>query len=63
MRCTNNVFKTLGLLLLMAMFPLWAMAQDVTVKGVVSTRDGPAIGATGKVKGAQNGVITDLDGN
>ena len=63
MKHSNHVFKTLGLMLLMCLFSLGTYAQAQTIKGVVSTSDGPAIGATVRVKGTQNGVVTDLDGN
>lgn len=64
MNCTSKVLKrTLCLLLLMLMLPVATFAQKVTVKGTVSAADGPIIGATVKVKGAQGGVVTDIDGN
>lgn len=64
MRRMSKSCKALGLLCLMLMFPLWALAQGtITVKGVVSDDDGPIIGATVKEKGASGGVISDLDGN
>lgn len=45
-------------------FALAISAQNTTVKGVVSDSSGePIIGATVKVVGTSNGVITDLDGN
>ena len=38
--------------------------QTIQVKGQVVDQDGePLIGATVKVKGAQTGAVTDLDGN
>ncbi|MBQ5577479.1 MAG: SusC/RagA family TonB-linked outer membrane protein, partial [Prevotella sp.] len=45
------------------MMPFSLHAQNITVKGTVSAADGPIIGATVKVKGAQGGVVTDFDGN
>lgn len=63
MNCTKNVFKTFSLAMLLMLFPLMAMAQNVTVKGQVSDSEGPIIGATVKVKGASTGVVTDMDGN
>lgn len=62
MKCTSNVLKTLGVLFLLAMCPLWISAQNVTVKGMVSDDGGPVIGATVKEKGATTGSVTDLDG-
>ncbi|MBQ4387898.1 MAG: TonB-dependent receptor [Prevotella sp.] len=55
--------RTLGVVLLLCMLPCGAYAQKITVKGTVSAADGPVIGATVKVKGAQGGTITDYDGN
>ncbi|MBQ9655251.1 MAG: TonB-dependent receptor [Prevotella sp.] len=64
MKRTCKVLKrTLGLMLLFCMLPIGAYAQKITVKGTVSAADGPVIGATVKVKGAQGGTITDYDGN
>ena len=62
MKCTSNVLKTLGVLFLLAMCPLWISAQNVTVKGMVSDDGGPVIGATVKEKGSTTGSVTDLDG-
>ena len=62
MELTNKVSKTLVLLLLAIMMPLWTLAQ-VAVKGTVSDSDGPLIGATVKVKGSATGTVTDMDGN
>ena len=55
--------RILGLVLLLCMLPCGAYAQKLTIKGTVSAADGPVIGATVKVKGAQGGTITDYDGN
>lgn len=64
MNCTSKVLRrTVVVLLLLVMLPLGIHAQQVTIKGTVSAADGPIIGATVKVKGAQGGVITDYDGN
>ena len=38
-------------------------AKTILLKGVVKDAGGPIIGATVNVKGTNNGVITDLDGN
>ena len=51
------------MMLLMLMIPMVSFAQKVTVKGTVSAADGPIIGATVKVKGAQAVAVTDIDGN
>ena len=64
MNRTSKVLKrTLGLMFLLCMLPLGIRAQVITIKGTVSAADGPIIGATVKVKGAQGGVVTDFDGN
>ncbi len=62
-RTSKVLRRTLGLVLLLCMLPIGAWAQKMTIKGTVSAADGPVIGATVKVKGAQGGTITDYDGN
>lgn len=62
-RTSKVLRRTLGLVFLLCMLPLGIHAQNITVKGTVSAADGPVIGATVKVKGAQGGVVTDYDGN
>lgn len=63
MKRTKEACKTLGLLILMSIFPLWVFAQNtLTITGHVTDDDGPIIGATVKVKGSSTGAITDLDG-
>lgn len=63
MNRTKYVLSALCILVLMCLMPFEALAQSNTIKGTVSSSDGPVIGATVKVKGSSNGVITDLDGN
>lgn len=63
MKHGKKVFRIFGLLLFFALFPLWAGAQNVNVKGTVSDDSGPVIGATVRVKGTSNGSVTDIDGN
>ena len=64
MKCTNYYFKPFGLLLLLCLIPLWSIAQNITVKGIVKDNFGePIIGANVTEKGTTNGMITDLDGN
>ena len=65
MKHSIKVCKTLGLLILMSVFPLVAMAQGsaITVKGQVTDDQGPIIGATVREKGAKAVAVTDLDGN
>lgn len=64
----KNVLKTSGKFLLLSMVGLLlsvhALAQSITVKGVVIDNTGlGVIGANILVKGTTNGTITDLDGN
>ena len=48
---------------LMLFSPLGAWAQQIVVKGIVTDDMGePVMGATARVKGTNNGTITDLDG-
>lgn len=52
------------LILLGCMLTLQTHAQNLQIKGTVTSRDDrePLIGATVKVKGTSNGVVTDIDG-
>ena len=43
--------------------PVPAVQQTKKITGTVSDQFGPVIGATVRVKGSSNGVITDMDGN
>lgn len=53
-----------SLFLILCLFSLQLMAQNLIVKGVVlDTTDEPVIGATILEKGTDNGTITNLDGN
>ena len=55
--------KILSIAMLIAM-PLYASAQNITVKGNVKDAAGQAvIGASVIQQGTMNGVVTDLDGN
>lgn len=64
MKNTNHYFKPLGLLLLFCLIPLWSIAQNIMVKGVVKDNFGESvIGVNVTEKGTTNGTITDLDGN
>ena len=65
MKHSIKVCKTLGLLILMSVFPLVAMAQGsaITVKGQVTDDQGPIIGATVREKGTKAVAVTDIDGN
>lgn len=60
----TNLLRPLGLFLLLFCSPLWLLAQQITVKGVV--RDGlgePMPGVNVLQQGTTNGAISDLDGN
>ena len=51
------------LLILFCMIPLWALSQNITVKGVVKDGTGESvIGASVLQKGTTNGTITDFEG-
>ena len=65
MKHSIKVCKALGLLILMSVFPLVAMAQGsaITVKGQVTDDQGPIIGATVREKGTKAVAVTDIDGN
>src|SRR5574344_1722948 len=63
MKCIN-LRKSLGLLFMFMMIPLWAMSQNVTVTGSVKETGGDALpGVSIKQVGTSQGTITDLDGN
>ncbi len=63
MKRASKILKAFGVWVLLCMFPLGALAQNVNLQGVVSADDGPIIGATVKVKGSSTGTVTDIDGN
>ena len=55
--------KTLGLLFLFCMLPLSMASAQSIITGTVNDEAGePVIGATVKVKGSNEGSITDFDG-
>ena len=57
MKCTTYYFRSLGLLLLLCLIPLWSVAQNITVKGIVKDNFGePVIGANVTEKGTTNGM-------
>lgn len=64
MKNTNHYYsRPLGLFILLCLIPLWALAQTITVKGVVKDSSGePVIGASVLEVGTSNGTITDLGG-
>ena len=63
-RIQKWAMKAMLALALLLFSPLGALAQQMTVKGVVKDEMGePIIGANARVKGTTNGATTDLDGN
>lgn len=59
-----NYSRFIGITVLLCLVPLWAFAQNITVKGVVKDEAGEAvIGASVIEKGTTNGTVTDFDGN
>ena len=59
----KSIEKPLVLLFLLCLFPLGISAQSI-VKGIVNDESGdPVIGATIRVVGTKEGVITDFNGN
>ena len=63
-RIQKWAMKAMLALALLLFSPLGALAQQLTVKGVVKDEMGePIIGANARVKGTTNGTITDIDGN
>ncbi len=63
-RIQKWAMKAMLALALLLFSPLGALAQQLTVKGVVKDEMGePIIGANARVKGTTNGATTDLDGN
>lgn len=59
-----NYFYSIGFAVLLCIAPLWVLAQDITVKGIVKDETGESvIGASVIEKGTTNGTITDFDGN
>jgi len=60
----NKTFiRPLSLLFLFFLFPLFAIAQTITVRGIVKDASGETlIGVSVKVVGTTNGSITDLSG-
>lgn len=64
MKSTNRYLRLSSLFVMLCFIPLWALAQTITVKGIVKDPTGePIIGASVIETGTTNGMITDLDGN
>ena len=63
-RIQKWAMKAMMVLALLLFSPLGALAQTMTVKGLVKDEMGePIIGANARVKGTTNGATTDIDGN
>lgn len=61
----KNLFRLrlIWLFMLFCMIPLWALSQNITVKGIVKDGAGESvIGASVLQKGTTNGTITDFEG-
>lgn len=61
----KNLFRLrlMWLFMLFCMIPLWALSQNITVKGIVKDGAGESvIGASVLQKGTTNGTITDFEG-
>lgn len=60
----TNLTKPLGLLFLFCFIPFWALAQNITVKGVVKDLNGePLLGVNVRQVGTTTGTVTDIEGN
>ena len=64
MRSTNHYLRTISLLFLFSLLPVWALAQSITLQGTVQDATGePIIGASVVETGTTNGTMTDTGGN
>ncbi|MCR5393974.1 MAG: TonB-dependent receptor [Bacteroidales bacterium] len=64
MKITKSTLKTVGLLCTMGLLPAGAMAQSFNATGTVTDANGePIPGASIRVKGTTQGIMTDVDGN
>ncbi len=60
----NNLIRSIGLLSMLLMIPVWVCAQTITVKGTVKDTFNEGIPGVNVLEtGTTNGVITDIDGN
>lgn len=63
MKCIN-IKKTLGLLIMFMLIPLWAVSQNITIKGNITDATGEPIPGVNILQvGTTNGIISDLYGN
>jgi TonB-dependent starch-binding outer membrane protein SusC len=61
---SNPFYKMLFFVLIVCFIPLWAAAQNTSVKGVVKDETGePIIGANVTENGTTNGTVTGIDGS
>jgi TonB-dependent starch-binding outer membrane protein SusC len=59
----TNCFKIPGILFLLFLFPLYAFAQTITVRGIVKDLNGEALTGVSVLQiGSTNGTITDVSG-
>ena len=64
MKITKSTLKTAGLLCSMGLLPTGVMAQSFNATGTVTDANGdPIPGASIRVKGTTQGIMTDVDGN
>jgi len=61
---SNPFYKMLFFVLIFALIPLWASAQNTSIKGVVKDESGqPIIGVNVQEDGTTNGTVTGIDGS
>ncbi len=61
---SNPFYKMLFFVLIFALIPLWAAAQNTFIKGVVKDESGqPIIGVNVQEDGTTNGTVTGMDGS
>ncbi len=59
-----NLKRSIGLLSLLLIIPVWVCAQNVTVKGTVTDLNGESMPGVNVLQaGTTNGIITDIEGN
>ena len=63
MESTNHYFRPLGLIILFCLFPVWVLAQTVSVTGMVKDASGEPIIGANVIQEGGIGTITDVEGN
>jgi TonB-linked SusC/RagA family outer membrane protein len=59
-----NLKKTIGLLSLLIMIPIWVNAQNISVKGTIKDAVGDGIPGVNVIQtGSTNGTVSDFNGN